>query len=439
MLNFKAMLASGVLVIIASMAAAQSDFAIQAESQASEDLLMKTREDILNGQFRIDQKDKSQPNIDVMLQAIDDLTFEADQNLKDSLLRAIAEIETLDLELAERLQAEAIRRSILGKDFATESSNKISADALKARYFFKALLQNLDKKSVLVLLSNEDVFTDPAWQSLIKWTKSKHTDWARLVAPTQFARPGLKATATGAVTADMIRDLFNFSPATESYASGRYHKKPRIYMFCRSVRKYPCVMIMRDAQGKVWKNSKGEVWSQPALAFSRHNKPFSKPSGDTPAGVQRIDSVMPSADQQMVFGKFRRLILNFVGGGNDEALTKLLIPPSSYASNWWQQASVARDIGRSALRIHGTGLRSSSSKTYYPMVPTSGCIAKRENKYGTTTYIDQRDLLDELMKASGLTATYNNETSIYALLYMIEIDAKKAPVTLADLKALNLF
>jgi hypothetical protein len=198
-------------------------------------------------------------------------------------------------------------------------------------------------------------------------------------------------------------------------------------------------MVMRDAKGEIWHDGKGGIWSQPALAYSRHLKPSNKPNGDTPAGVQRIDGVMPSANSQLVYGKFRRLILNFVGAGQDESYTKLLLPPSSLGADWWQAASVARDIGRGSLRIHGTGLSSSSSQPYYPLVPTSGCIAKREGKYGKVKYTDQRELLDELMKASGLEAKADNEPNINALIYLLEIDAKKTPVALTDLQALGLF
>src|SRR5690606_6912066 len=172
------------------------------------------------------------------------------------------------------------------------------------------------------------------------------------------------------------------------------------------------LMLLKDGHGNIWRDDQGDIWHQPALAYSRHKKEYNQVNGNTPAGIHRIDGVMPKADQQRVFGKFRRLILNFIGPGENESYTKLLLPESSHNESWWLQASVARDIGRSALRIHGTGLRSKKRKPYYPLVPTSGCIAQRENTYDRITYLDQRNLLDELMKASGLDPVFENEPHI---------------------------
>ena len=155
---------------------------------------------------------------------------------------------------------------------------------------------------------------------------------------------------------------------------------------------------------------------------------------NTPQGIHTIDSVMPSADAQMSFGKFRRLILNFIPKSKNEVLTKSLLPESSLNSDWWKSAVVSRDIGRNLLRIHGTGKINVDKQTpYYPFMRTSGCIAQRENTYDGVTYRDQRHLLDTVMKALDLAAIYENETQAKGILYLMEIDDKNAPVTLEDL------
>lgn len=396
--------------------------------------MTNVKESLLSGNRAFSQEKSTKMNVDAVLQAIDDVTFNASFETLKNVSETLDEIEKWDLTLAQLLQVDAIRRDILKKDKTGALKVNLN-DSLKYRFFISALTRQLDMKAILTLLSHEDLFQEAAWRSLISWTRNSYADLAKLVP---VAKSGYNKTAA-LPNAQMIKDIFNFEPATDVYASGRYHKKPRLYMFCRSARQYPCFMVMKDGQGKIWRNAKGEVWSQPALAFSRHNKPATKVNGDTPAGILRIDSVMPTNDQQLVYGKFRRLILNFVGEGVNESYTKLLLPPSSHKSDWWKQASVARDIGRSALRIHGTGLRSTASQPYYPLVPTSGCIAQRENKYGNVTYIDQRNLLDEMMKASGLKPVYANETELRGLIYLIEIDDRKAPVTMNDLVNLGLF
>src|SRR5690606_14102858 len=97
------------------------------------------------------------------------------------------------------------------------------------------------------------------------------------------------------------------------------------------------------------------IWTNPALASSARGIPSYSRNGNTPAGILTIDSVMPSADQQLSFGKFRRMILNFIPKSKNEVLTKKLLPESSHQNGWWKPAVVARDVGRNLLRIHGTG------------------------------------------------------------------------------------
>jgi hypothetical protein len=91
-------------------------------------------------------------------------------------------------------------------------------------------------------------------------------------------------------------------------------------------------------------------------------------------------------------------------------------------------------MGRNLLRIHGTGKINTDKQTpYYPFMRTSGCIAQRENTYDGLTYVDQRNLLDSIMKAMDLAATFENETNIKGILYLVELDDANAPVTLNDL------
>jgi hypothetical protein len=400
------------------------------KSQADEELLIQTQSDITAGKFNVGVEKDAQINADILLQAISDTALNGEPEVQQNALQALDRLENKNLELAARVQAEAIRRTILKKDALGMLKTASNDDSLIATYFFKALFKTLDKKSVYTLLTNADVFTENSWRSLISWTKSRYPQWAQMLIPSEKAAP--------TVTNDIIKDVFNFEPSNQ-YASGKYYKKPRVFMFCRSVREYPCLMVMKDGDGNVWRDAKGSVWSQPALGYSHHKLPATKPNGNSPAGIQRIDGVMPTADSTLTYGKFRRLILNFVGEGKNESFTKLLIPASSYNSDWWKQASVARDIGRGALRIHGAGWFSLKSSPWYTFVPTSGCIAKREGSYDGTKFVDQRLFLDELMRISGLEVKAENEEKITALLYLIEIDAKKAPVKLADLQAIGLF
>ena len=236
------------------------------------------------------------------------------------------------------------------------------------------------------------------------------------------------------VADDVVADLFYRSPDVASYMNGEYVKSVKIFMFCRDNRLYPCLMVMRDVHGQEVRNPDGSLWNHSALASSARGIPSYYRNGNTPAGILTIDSVMPAADQQVSFGKFRRLILNFVPKSRSESLMKSLLPASSVEDDWWRASMVARDAGRNLLRIHGTGkINTDPSTPYFPFMRTSGCIAQKENTYEGVTYQDQRELLDDVMLAMDMEPEFNNEPKIKGILYLMDLDDKSAPVTLEDL------
>jgi len=194
-------------------------------------------------------------------------------------------------------------------------------------------------------------------------------------------------------------------------------------------------MMMKDRNNEFHQMEDGEVWSHKALALSSRGLPSHQRNGSTPAGVWKINSVMPYANDIPSFGKFRRLILEFIEPSPNEVELKKYLPSSSHEKTWWMPSVVARDIGRDSFRIHGTGKRNQNpSSTFYPFVKTAGCIAQRENLYAGVNYIDQRMLLDEMMMALTVDPKYENETKIYGTLYVLDIDDEKSPVTMDDLK-----
>jgi len=92
-------------------------------------------------------------------------------------------------------------------------------------------------------------------------------------------------------------------------------------------------------------------------------------------------------------------------------------------------------VGRSLFRIHGTGrINTDPASSWYPLYPTSGCIASRENTYDQVTYNDQQILLNEMMTSMGLTPTYNNETKILGLLYVVDLNSEERAVEFKDIR-----
>jgi hypothetical protein len=233
---------------------------------------------------------------------------------------------------------------------------------------------------------------------------------------------------------EVVTDLFYNTPDITTYMNGEYASSVKIFMFCRENRLYPCMMIMKDTYGQPVRNNDGSLWMQPSLGSSSKGLPSYYRNGNTPTGVYTIDSVMPYTDQVISFGKFRRMILNFIPKSKNEILLKSLLPTSSHSLSWWKNSIVARDAGRNLFRIHGTGKINTDPDTpYFPFMRTSGCVAQRENSYEGVTYRDQRLLLDKVMQALDLDPMFDNEPKIKGILYVIDLDDKDEAVGASDL------
>lgn len=186
----------------------------------------------------------------------------------------------------------------------------------------------------------------------------------------------------------------------------------------------PGRVFIKDSHGHFIHRFDGSVWSIPVLGISGKGLPFNHSNGTTPCGVFTIDSVMPEANNYREFGKFRRLIVNFIKHSEGEKDLLKMLPKSHHKKNWWLQSLVARELGRNLLRIHGTGTINKNPLTpYFPMIPSSGCLTTTEaHLMGLVQINHQRSLLDALMKALGLDSTYENESKIHGVLYVIDFD-----------------
>jgi hypothetical protein len=210
-----------------------------------------------------------------------------------------------------------------------------------------------------------------------------------------------------------MQELINFKP-----------KKLSVIVILHKDRTKTGTLLVKNENGDFVTDKKGHVWSIPVLGLSGRRLPFHHSNGCTPMGVYTIDSVMPEANKAHEFGKYRRLIVNFIPGSEGENELKKLLPKTHHQMHWWKQSVLGRELGRSLLRIHGTGRTNNNFfMPYYPFVPTSGCLATNEATIlGMKEYHDQRLLLDVLMKAQGLESTYENESKIHGLLYVVEFD-----------------
>jgi hypothetical protein len=235
---------------------------------------------------------------------------------------------------------------------------------------------------------------------------------------------------------NLAYDLWNYQPDSSLDAS---KSGTKLYMFCRTNRSYPCIFTLRDKHFKAVTLPNGDLWTQPALAYSARGLPYHQRNGNTPAGIHQIEGVMPTADQTLLFGKFRRLILGFIPPSPNESELISLLPPSSHDTTWWRQSVVARDIGRNLMRIHGSGRENKDTTAqWFPLMRTNGCVSQRENKYNGVEYRDQDNLLKTLMRAQGLEVKRENELKIKGILYLIELNNEARPVTISDLEKIGI-
>ena len=285
--------------------------------------------------------------------------------------------------------------------------------------------QGLDRATAIMIASDKNVL-DGLYKKLRKKYR-KQID--SIMAEIKWANTQSEWTP------EKVQDLFYNTPDLADYENGQYKDGLRLFLFCRNSREFPCLFVMKDIfNTPVFDDSKDRLWSLPALAKSSRNLPYNVRNGYTPQGVHTMNSVMPEANAPLSFGKFRRVIMNWVPGVDNQN-TKLFLNESLHSMQWWRQASISRDVGRDLLRIHGTGkINQNSRSTYFPHVPTAGCISTREGKYGEVEFVDQRVILDQMMRAMQLAPIYSNETAISGALYVVELDDRKAAVTLNDLK-----
>lgn len=362
----------------------------------------------------------------MVTQALDELSFSNNEKVRSRVQELALSLFQNSSSVANQVQLYSIYRHSGG--FRQTGIERAILSQIRTQ------LQNssLSTNDLLLILNHHQLFKSASWFGLRDELLSRLPYKADYILFPQLFSQNIEPV--------MISDLIRLNPQISKYKNGLYASQPRLYLFCRTNRAYPCLILMRNKNGHLVQQPGQSVpWSQPALGHSKYNRSFNQSNGDTPSGVYTIDGVMPFADQQIAFGEYRRLILNFIEASKAELNFKLLLPTSSHAAMWWHEAVVARDVGRGLFRIHGTGLVTTNDKPYYPLVPTSGCVAQRENKYDQIDYADQRILLDTLMVASGMTPTYENEENLRGLLYVININSEPRAVTLDDLKKLGLF
>jgi len=211
-----------------------------------------------------------------------------------------------------------------------------------------------------------------------------------------------------------------------------------MYSFQRKDRDYPGLVLIRNADGNFIRDSLGNIFNIPQLARSISNLPSYLTNGNTPQGIFRMygfkvsmsNFIGPTANVQM--GMPVELSLQkFFDDSTilDSVWTidryKKLIPQKLKDYLPLYNSYYAGLAGRSEIIAHGTTIDPNFyiGKPYYPLTPTEGCLCTKEIWNGKRLESGQQKLVNGLLKAGGANG--------YCL--VIEIDDKKAPVSINDL------
>lgn len=238
-------------------------------------------------------------------------------------------------------------------------------------------------------------------------------------------------TKSGKITYPDLKPLFS-----KSFLSG----KNIIYSFQRKNRDYPGLILIRDANGNLVKDSSGGIFNVPQLARSITNLPGYLTNGNTPQGifsmqgndVSRSIFIGPTVNIQMgmPYEISTQKYFGYASSDSDWSINKYknLLPAAlqNYAPLY--QSYYAGKAGRTDIIIHGSTLNPNyySGKNYYPLTPTMGCLTSKEvwdENTGKRTYSDQQKIINAFIPL-GFRNGY---------VVVIDINEEEKPVTLSDL------
>lgn len=240
--------------------------------------------------------------------------------------------------------------------------------------------------------------------------------------------------------------LFAGLPSLEDLLRFPFEKnKTVIFTFLRHDRIYPGLTIIRKPDGKFARNDDGKIFSIHQLGYSFSNFPGFLKNGNTPQGIFSIVGWYITPTKSI--------------GPTPNVLTRLPfeVPPDIFfhhkikSKRWsidnyetlipksWKnyfplyESFYAGKSGRKLLIMHGStdNLEFYKNEPYYPHTPTQGCLSSIEiwnTDTGKVIKSDQAKLMNEFY-STGVLEGY---------LVVIEINDKKAPVTLKELNRLIL-
>ncbi|MCS7030419.1 MAG: hypothetical protein NZL92_02655 [Gloeomargarita sp. SKYG116] len=216
-----------------------------------------------------------------------------------------------------------------------------------------------------------------------------------------------------------------------------YPGEMQLYVFCRPNRWRPCTLLVKDDRGEFYREQ-GQVWSRQLLLQSVYALDWPFTYGQTPQGLQRLEGITEIRTGELfrAYGQFPlvKLFLPFEPG------TRAFFPPqpgpfqgtlAAYQERLpptWRdyrplhQSYYAGRLGRSLLRIHGTGdapvLFARPPEGQHEWNPALGCLTALE-RYGPQGELLQADM-PEILRV--LTAASSGRMTGYLVVVDIPDD-----------------
>jgi len=229
-----------------------------------------------------------------------------------------------------------------------------------------------------------------------------------------------------------------------------------LYIFCRPDRSVLCRAVVKDRSGRFLRESaapNAPLWSVPLLSRTlHHGLGWNFIRGESPQGIYRIEGTMPRPEsgEFRAYGQFPlvKVFMPYEEGtteflpGQGGRFTptpdgyRALLPPSWRDYFPLQQTYWAGRLGRSLIRIHGSGepptffANNERFPDSYNWNPTIGCFSAIElyDAAGRLVQADMPEILTVLNAAGG------NSIEGYAI--VVEVPGSAAPLSAAEIEAL---
>jgi hypothetical protein len=366
----------------------------------------------------------SAENFDLRSRSINEQVSDLDTKYWRELLWTTAVVEPQQTYVAEAL---AQILDLANKSNLSANQSEIVTVALRVSvqlYKGKSdLYGGLAQNFVNIIESS----SNPTWvaMSLSGLASLDHTEVKRLtaLARQRFNTSGLTLQTTlrtleanNQYSAPPLKDLLN-----GKVAAGQ----PHLYVVCTSDRSLLCQTILKDKQGKFLRQVDGKLWSMPLFLQSLHRIPWNFTNGQTPQGIYRLEGLEPETNappndkEFLAYGQFPLVKLfmpfepkvkEFLPGKRGSFKGSLgayqaLLPPSWRNHFPMQQSYWAGMLGRSFIRIHGTGFASNYFRAQNPANndwnPALGCLSALElyDRYGNLQQADIPKLTSALQQA----------------------------------------